>query len=84
MLYHTIQKFSDTDDKIAKSVGIPLRNIRECILDLMESYEKSFDDVEDVKIRIGKVRKCRSIRISGGRESWFCHVQSDYPFHHQI
>lgn len=45
MLYHTIQKFSDTDDKIAKSVGIPLRGIRECILDLMESYEKSFYDV---------------------------------------
>ena len=22
MLYHTIQKFSDADDKIAKSVGI--------------------------------------------------------------
>ena len=45
MLYHTIQKFSDADDKISKSVGIPLRDIRECILDLMESYEKSFDDV---------------------------------------
>ena len=45
MMYHTIQKFSDADDKIAKSVGIPLRGIRECILDLMESYEKSFDDV---------------------------------------
>ena len=45
MLYHTIQKFSDADDKIAKSVDIPLRGIRECILDLMESYEKSFDDV---------------------------------------
>lgn len=53
MLYHTIQKFSDVDDKIAKSVDIPLRDIRECILDLMESYEKSFDDVEDVNVRIG-------------------------------
>lgn len=45
MLYHTIQKFSNADDKISKSVVIPLRDIRECILDLMESYEKSFDDV---------------------------------------
>lgn len=53
MLYHTIQKFSDVDDKIAKSVGIPLRDIRECILDLMDSYEKSFDNDEDVKVRIG-------------------------------
>lgn len=53
MLYNTIQKFSDTDYKIAKSVGIPLLDIRKCILDLMEMYEKSFDDVEDVIVRIG-------------------------------
>ena len=53
MMYHTIQKFSDADYKIAKSVGIPLLDIRECILDLMEAYEKSFDDVEDVIVRIG-------------------------------
>ena len=53
MPYHTIQKFSDADYKIAKSVGIPLLDIRECILDLMESYGKSFDNVEDVNVRIG-------------------------------
>lgn len=53
MPYHTIQKFSDTDYKIAKSVGIPILDILECILDLMEMYEKSFDDVEDVIVRIG-------------------------------
>lgn len=53
MPYHTIQKFSDADYEIAKSVGIPLIDIRECILDLMEMYEKSFDDVEDVIVRIG-------------------------------
>ena len=53
MLDHTIQKFSDTDDKIAKSVGIPLIDIRECILDLMELYGKDYDDVEDVSVFIG-------------------------------
>ena len=53
MLYNTIQKFSDADYKIAKSVGILLLDIRECILDLMEMYEKSFDDVKDVIVRIG-------------------------------
>ena len=46
MPYHTIQKFSDADYKIAKSVDIPLLDIRECILDLMEMYEKTCDDVE--------------------------------------
>lgn len=53
MLYDTIQKFSDTDDKIAKSVGIQLLDIRECILDLMELYGKDFDDVEDVSVFVG-------------------------------
>lgn len=53
MLDHTIQKFSDTDDKIAKSVGIPLCDIRESIFDLMELYGKDFDDVEDVTVFIG-------------------------------
>lgn len=53
MLYNTIQKFSDADDKIAKSVGIQLLDILECILDLMEWYGKDFDDVEYVSVWIG-------------------------------
>lgn len=53
MLYNTIQKFSDADDKIAKSAGIQLLDIRESILDLMELYGKDFDDVEDVSVFVG-------------------------------